>query len=167
MLLVYTGDGKGKTSASVGQCVRALGQGLRVAFAQFMKREGQAGEQAVLSRLLGKNFFAGGAGFFRQEAERPVHRQAALRVLAWAREQLPQVDMLVLDESLYALGNGLLERAELEDVLTAALTRGTHVVLSGRNAPDWLIARADVVSTIMESKHPWRNGVSAQKGIEF
>lgn len=167
MIIVYTGNGKGKTSAAVGQCVRALGQGMRVGFAQFMKRAGQAGEQTILSRLLGEHFWAGGAGFFRKEEDRPLHRQAAQQVLHWAQQQLPALDMLVLDESLYALGSGLLERAELEAMLTAAQAQGAHVVLSGRGAPDWLVDRADIVSSLTEIKHPWRSGISAQKGIEF
>ena len=100
MILVYTGDGKGKTSACVGQAVRALGQNMAVAFGQFMKRDGQAGEQAMLANLLGERFLAGGLGFLRNDADRPAHRQAALRVLDWAGAQLDLVDMLVLDESL-------------------------------------------------------------------
>ena len=82
MILVYTGSGKGKTCACVGQTVRALGQGFDVAFAQFMKRDGQAGEQRMLSRWLGSRFLAGGAGFLRPGADRTPHREAALRVLS-------------------------------------------------------------------------------------
>lgn len=75
MILVYTGDGKGKTSACVGQTVRALGQNMVVAFGQFMKRDGQAGEQAMLAKLLGRAFFCRRAGFFAyrwQSAPRTV-----------------------------------------------------------------------------------------------
>ena len=167
MILVYTGDGKGKTSACVGQTVRALGQNMAVAFGQFMKRDGQAGEQAMLARLLSERFFAGGQGFLRNDADRPAHRQAALRVLDWAREQLGHVDMLVLDESLYALGAGILERQELEQLIAVARAQGRHLVLSGRNAPDWLIEAADLVTSMTEIKHPWRMGVKAAPGIEF
>ena len=167
MILVYTGDGKGKTSACVGQTVRALGQNMTVAFGQFMKRSGQAGEQAMLARLLDERFFAGGMGFLRNDADRPAHRQAALRVLEWARAQLDQVDMLVLDESLYALGSGIVERQELEELMAAARAHGRHLVLSGRNAPDWLVEAADLVTSMTEVKHPWRTGVKAAPGIEF
>ena len=167
MILVYTGDGKGKTSACVGQTVRAMGQGMTVAFGQFMKRAGQAGEQAMLAKLLGENFFAGGLGFLRNEADRPAHREAALRVLEWAREQLAQVDMLVLDEALYALSAGILERQELEQLMAVARERKRHLVFSGRNAPDWLIEAADLVTSMTEIKHPWRMGVKAAPGIEF
>lgn len=166
MILVYMGKGKGKTSACVGQAVRALGQNMTVAFAQFMKRDGQAGEQAMLARLLGEGFYAGGEGFFRIE-QGAAHRRAAHVTLAWAMARLPEADMLVLDESLYALGAGLLERAEVETLLTAAQAKGTHVVLSGRALPDWLATTADIVTEMGDVKHPWKQGVPATKGIEF
>ncbi|WP_165175005.1 cob(I)yrinic acid a,c-diamide adenosyltransferase [Desulfovibrio sp. ZJ369] len=167
MLLIYTGHGKGKTSACVGQAVRAMGQGLTVAFGQFMKRDGQAGEQRMLAQWLGERFLAGGQGFLRREEERPAHRAAALRVLAWAREQLEAADMLILDEAIYALGAGILERKEVEGLLAEARAQNRHLVLSGRNAPDWLIRAADLVTEMGEIKHPWRAGVKAVRGIEF
>ena len=167
MILVYTGDGKGKTSACVGQAVRAMGQGLSVAFGQFMKRDGQAGEQCMLAKLLGERFFAGGLGFLRTDAERPAHREAALGVLGWARGQLEQADMLVLDETLYALSAGILEQQELEELMALARARDCHLVLSGRSAPEWLVDAADLVTSMTEIKHPWRTGVKAAPGIEF
>jgi cob(I)alamin adenosyltransferase len=167
MILVYTGPGKGKTSASVGQAVRAYGQGLRVAFAQFMKRAEQAGEQLALQELLRDRFFAGGRGFFRKEKSRAEHREAALAVLAWAKEMLPAVDMLVLDESLYALGSGLLLEKELRDVIAAARAKGAHLVLSGRGLPDWLREQADLITCMEALKHPFTEGRPAEKGIEF
>lgn len=167
MILVYTGDGKGKTSACVGQTVRALGQNMVVAFGQFMKRDGQAGEQVMLAKLLGERFFAGGLGFLRTDAERPAHREAALRVLDWAREQLEQADMLVLDETLYALSAGILDQQELEELMAQARARDCHLVLSGRSAPEWLVEAADLVTSMTEIKHPWRTGIKAAPGIEF
>lgn len=167
MLLIYTGNGKGKTCACVGQAMRALGQGLRVAFGQFIKRDGQAGEQTMLRRLLRTDFLAGGQGFFRCESERHDHRAAALDVLHWAKDRLLSADMLVLDEALYALGAGLLLREEVEDLLALAHSQNCHVVLSGRNAPDWLLAAADLVTSMTEIKHPWQRGVKATPGIEF
>ena len=87
--------------------------------------------------------------------------------LDWAQEQLDLVDMLVLDESLYALGSGILERQELEQLMAQARGQGRHLVLSGRNAPDWLVEAADLVTSMTEIKHPWRTGVKAAPGIEF
>lgn len=167
MILVYTGSGKGKTSASVGQTIRALGQGLNVAFAQFMKKDELAGEQTMLARLLGEGFHAGGKGFFRKEEQRPEHRSAAQETLAWATAQMDVVNMLVLDESLYALAAGLITREEVEALLRLAEEKGVHVVLSGRGMPDWLGERAHLVTEMLEIKHPWRQGIPATQGIEF
>lgn len=168
MLLIYTGPGKGKTSSCVGQAVRALGQDLRVAFGQFMKRPDQAGEQRLLARLLGDNFLACGAGFYRDRADYPEHRGKALELLAWARARVDAgLDMLVLDETLYALGNGLVEEAEVRGLVDLCAARNCHLVLSGRGAPDWLVQAADIVSDIAEVKHVYAQGGKAQAGIEF
>jgi len=167
MILVYTGSGKGKTSACVGQAIRAHGQGLRVCFAQFMKRPDQAGEQKVLAALLGESFYVGGRGFFRQEETRAKHRQSALDVLRWAENALPSADLLVLDESLYALGNGLLLEEEVRRMIELARQADTHLVFSGRGLPDWLRREADLITEMGEIKHPFAEGHKALKGIEF
>lgn len=167
MLLVYTGNGKGKTSASVGQAIRAHGQGLRVLFAQFMKRPDQAGEQKILAELLQDDFFTGGRGFFRKEETRAEHREAARAVLGWALNALEKADMLVLDESLYALGSGLLLDEELQTLTASARQRGVHLVLSGRGLPEWLREEADLITEMGETKHPYASGHTAVKGIEF
>ncbi len=168
MILIYTGNGKGKTSACVGQAIRAHGQGLRVAFGQFMKEPGQAGEQKVLGELLGDRFFvAGGKGFFRREETRDEHRAAAEAVLAWVKTVIDSVDMLVLDESIYALGSKLLLEDELRAILAAAREKNFHLVLAGRNVPEWLVGEVDLVTSMTEVKHPYASGHTATKGIEF
>ena len=121
----------------------------------------------MLSQWLGPRFVAGGLGFLRKDEDRPAHRQAALRMLDWAREQLAHVDMLVLDETLYALSAGILTQKEVEDLLALARQLDKHLVLSGRNAPDWLVEAADLVTSMTEIKHPWRSGVKASPGIEY
>lgn len=166
MILVYTGDGKGKTSACAGQALRALGRGLEVAFGQFIKRDGQAGEQIMLRRLLGENFYAGGLGFVFGE-NRVEHREAALRALDWALRRLPHVRMLVLDEALYALGAELVLAEEIRALVDEARRCGTHLVLSGRGLPEWLAEEADLVTEMLERKHPWQEGQKAVLGIEF
>ncbi len=168
MILVYTGNGKGKTTACAGQALRALGQGMTVSFCQFMKRDVQAGEQVMLGRLLGEDFCACGAGFFRDPAQRQAHRDAALAALAWAGGRLASGrDMLVLDEALYALDATLILRDELAALLDQAQAGGTIVVLSGRGLPDWLLGRADLVTEMREIKHPLAEGRPARRGIEF
>ena len=167
MIIVYTGNGKGKTSACIGQAMRALGRDFAVGFGQFMKQPGCAGEQTVLARLLGDDFLAGGKGFLRREEDRPAHREAALATLDWARQRLERLDLLVLDETLYALKAGILERSEVEELMDAAHRARCHLVLSGRDAPDWLVEVADLVTEMGEIKHPWRAGIKAAPGIEF
>ena len=174
MVIVITGPGKGKTTSAVGQTLRALGAGLDVAFCQFLKApeyQGRpAGEQLMLAKLLGENFHAGGLGFYfgsRQDGEEyERHRRAALDCQAWARGRLQSgAQMLVLDEALYALGSGLLTREELESLLDG---RGdAHVVLTGRGLPDWLLERADLVSSVEEVKHPFAEGEQGCRGVEF
>ena len=168
MIIIYTGNGKGKTSACVGQAIRAHGRGLEVGFGQFMKRPDQAGEQRVCAALFGASFRAAGPGFLRSEEERPKHVEAAKALLAWAEELLSgSVDLLVLDEALYALGSELISRRELEILLDRAEAKGVHVVLSGRGAPDWLCERAHLVTEMVEIKHPFAAGYKAAPGIEF
>jgi cob(I)alamin adenosyltransferase len=167
MLLIYTGNGKGKTSACVGQAVRALGQRLAVAFGQFMKRGDQAGEQEMLKELLGDDFLASGAGFYHGK-DFDKHRQKAEELLRWAGEQLDHgVDMLILDEAIYALNNGLLLEDELRGIIDRCRDEDRHLVLSGRGAPAWMIDLADIVSDITEVKHVYANGGKARPGIEF
>lgn len=167
MIIIYTGEGKGKTSASVGQAIRALGHGWRVFFCQFMKRDVSAGEQQMLQKLLGEKFYAGGKGFFRNNKDKEGHRKAALDVYKWAMDCIAEADILIMDEALYALGSNLLSQKELVALLDLAEVLGAHIVLSGRGAPDWLLERADLVSEIQATKHPYEKGVPAQKGIEF
>lgn len=167
MILVYTGKGKGKTCACVGQALRASGQGLKVAFGQFMKRPNQAGEQKMLTELLGERFYSCGKGFFRDDENRQEHRDAAVKLLDWAEKVLPEVDMLILDESLYALGMGILHEGELRRIIDKADEQRAHVVLSGRGMPDWLRDEAHLVTEMHEIKHPYNNGQKAVRGIEY
>ncbi len=176
MIIIYTGNGKGKTSACVGQAIRARGQDFEVLFAQFMKRSAAAGEQRLLSRLLGDAFFCNGKGFYHGRTEEfAAHRASVQETLAWARKRLDLPiqssscpgRMLILDEALYALGHGLLEETELRELMKLCREREIHLVLSGRGLPDWLKKEADLVSEIQEIKHPLRSGEKALPGIEF
>lgn len=165
VIIAYVGKGKGKTSACIGQAIRGLGSGLRVSFGQFMKRPGRAGEQALLVKLLGNNFFAAGAGFFRSADQKPLQREKALETLNWARTQ--QADMLVLDEALLALERGLLEKPELEAFVNSSREPDHHLVLSGPNLPDWLFPFCDIVTEMRQLAHAHERGIKAVCGIEY
>ena len=159
------GNGKGKTCASAGQAIRALGSGLSVAFGQFMKRPDKSGEQKILSALLGDNFFAAGAGFFHSEAQRGEQRQKCLKVLQWALGR--EAQLLVLDEALNALERGLLTADELRPFLADRRGTNRHLVLTGRMAPSWLLAQGDIITGMSSLAHAFERGVGATCGIEF
>ena len=168
MLIVFTGSGKGKSTAATGQTIRAVGNGLRVAFGQFMKQPCQAGEQKILEKLLAGHFHASGPGFLCRPEERPAHRQAALKLLTWAKGRLTQqLDLLVLDETLYVLEAGLLNREELTDLIDQAAASEAHLLLTGRGLPAWLLDRSDLVTDMTLVKHPYDKGTPAMPGIEF
>ena len=167
MIIVYTGNGKGKTSASLGQCIRAYGNNIPVCFIQFMKSDVNAGEQKFLKELLKEKYYIGGKGFFRKEEERAKHRQAVLDTLSYLNSIKEHCQMLVLDEILYAYKAELITKEEIENLLSYCNETKKHIVLSGRYAPDWLIEQADIVSEIQEIKHACQKGIAAQKGIEF
>lgn len=168
MIVVYTGDGKGKTSAALGQIVRALGHGIRVGCAQFMKRADVAGEQEVLAKLLGDDFYIGGLGFLRNQRDFARHREAARKTLDWVGRKLAEgLQVLVLDESLYALGAGVVEQEELQAVLDRAQAAKTHLVLTGRGLPPWLLHQCDLVTEMVPAKHPFNQGKAAVRGIDF
>ncbi|MDE5832256.1 MAG: cob(I)yrinic acid a,c-diamide adenosyltransferase [Desulfovibrio sp.] len=165
MILVYTGEGKGKTSACAGQAIRALGAGLSVVFAQFMKRDGVAGEQFILKRLLGDDFRAGGIGFFRDENSREKQTLSARLLLDWVLEK--RRDLVILDEFLRTLERRLLSREDIEPLLERKGDVAAHLVLSGARAPDWVRKTADLVTEMRAEKHYYRNGVAALPGLEF
>ena len=167
MVVVYTGNGKGKTSACVGQAVRALGQGMRVGFFQYMKRPDQAGEQKILAELLGANYAAGGLGFLRSPERFAEHREASVRLTEHVLTLIENLDMLILDEALYAMKAAVLTQDELRGIMDMCERNRTHLVLSGRDAPPWLIDAAALVTEMAELKHPYSQGISAERGIEF
>ncbi len=167
MIIIYTGNGKGKTSACIGQAIRAHGNDMHICFAQFMKSDQQTGEQKFLQQLLKEDFFIGGKGFFTKEEQREEHRAAAVQVLAWAKQKLSQAHVLILDECLYALKSSLVSEEEVTQLITLCNEKNVHLVLSGRGLPPWLTELADIVSEIGDVKHACKKGIPATKGIEF
>ncbi|MBM5815818.1 MAG: cob(I)yrinic acid a,c-diamide adenosyltransferase [Cyanobacteria bacterium K_Offshore_surface_m2_239] len=170
LVLVFTGDGKGKTTAALGLVLRMLGHGERVAVIQFIKGGWQPGEVAALQRF-GEDlrFQALGEGFTWETQDRERDRQAV--ALAWeeALRQLQDPDrkLVVLDEVNVALKLGYLS---LDVLLEGVRQRPplTHVALTGRGAPAALIEAADLVTEMRLVRHPFREqGVRAQLGIEY
>jgi cob(I)alamin adenosyltransferase len=168
---IYTGDGKGKTTAAVGLGLRAWGRGKKVLMVQFLKGM-ESGELIAIDKL-GEGFMVNRGKFMgkftwdmskkeRKESEALQKRQLEY---AWKQMKTDQWDMLILDEILAAIAARMVRQ---EDVL--ALIRDKpdrlELVLTGRNAPDQLVDAADYVSEIRERKHPFQRGIGARRGIE-
>ncbi|MFC2468972.1 MAG: cob(I)yrinic acid a,c-diamide adenosyltransferase [Negativicutes bacterium] len=173
LIIVHTGNGKGKTTAALGLAVRAWGDGLRVLILQFIKGSWKYGELETL-RILGEmngrlEVRRGGRGFSQRDTEdKAEHRKAAQK--AW-REALEEItasrwDLIVLDEINYAVKFGLVEIEQVMELLDKKPSE-LHLVLTGRDARPELIERADLVTEMRLIKHPYQKGIKAQKGIEF
>lgn len=164
-LQVYTGDGKGKTTAALGLVIRALGAGLSVRIVQFIKNM-EYHELRVL-RGLGVPVHQFGHGCFIMGEPKSEDKEVAARGLAFARNLMVQggLDLLVLDEVNVAVSLGLLT---VEDVLDAIRGRptGLEIVCTGRGAPPQLVESADLVTEMVECKHYYRAGIAARDGIE-
>ncbi|MGA2329884.1 MAG: cob(I)yrinic acid a,c-diamide adenosyltransferase [Bryobacteraceae bacterium] len=171
LLMVFTGNGKGKTSAAMGVALRAAGQGFRTLMIQFIKGSWHYGELDS-SRMLGEAFEIRpmGRGFVKAGAEKPDPEDIRLVEEAWkaAVEAMHsgRYDMVILDELNYAIHYGMLP---IERVIVdlAARPERLHVISTGRYAHADLIEAADLVSEIQEIKHPFRQGALAQRGIDY
>ena len=168
VLLVNTGNGKGKSSAGFGLVARALGHGMRVGVVQFIKGRSDTGEEAFFRTQPGVSWHVMGEGFTWETQDRA--RDVATAEAAWAvaREMLqnPEVGLVVLDELNIALRYDYLPLAEVVEVLRARRS-DLHVVVTGRNAKPELIEAADLVTEMTLVKHHFAAGVKAQQGIEF
>ena len=166
-VIVYTGDGKGKTTAALGTALRAVGRGLAVAVVQFVKAQ-ESGEHAAASRLAPDLVIRRmGAGWVTGRPSE-ADRSAARAALAEVRRLLAEgpAGMVVADEILTAVGLGLLSRADVEALLSARPPE-RHLVLTGRGAWPRLIDRADLVTEMRSVKHPHDAGAGPVEGIEY
>ena len=170
LIIVHTGNGKGKTTAALGMVMRSLGHGYKVAIVQFIKGAWEPAEKAVLERWQEQlKFHAMGEGFTWDTQDR--ERDIELANAAWSKASEyilnPEYRLVLLDEVNIALKLGYLD----VDTVIAGLEQkpdDSHVILTGRGAPDKLIAIADLVTEMSLIKHPFREqGVKAQPGIEF
>lgn len=168
LTIIYTGDGKGKTTASFGQALRAAGHGFQVCVVQFIKGKWATGEaQAVAALSDHIELHVMGSGFTWQSEEEEV-RKAAAEGWALAREKVMsgRYDCVVLDELTYLVTYGLVSEAEVVALIKERPAH-VHLVISGRGATQKLIDAAELVTEMKEVKHPFSLGIKAQKGIEF
>jgi cob(I)alamin adenosyltransferase len=165
---VYTGNGKGKTTAALGMVFRALGRDLRVTVVQFIKGKWKTGERLFAETLPELRFHVMGLGFTWNSDDLSRDKAAAEAAWATARAEIHsgERDLVVLDELTYAFHYGFLQLAE---VLQALRDRPphVHVVITGRNAPEDLLALADTVTEMTLVKHPFTGGEKASIGIDY
>ncbi len=168
LLIVLTGNGKGKSSSAFGMVARALGHGLKVGVAQFIKGRTDTGEEAFFSRQPGVEWQVLGDGFTWDTQDRERDIATARRGWAVAQRMLtdPSFNLVVLDEITYLLSYGYLDQDAVLDAI-AARPAMQHVVVTGRGAAPALIELADTVSEITDVKHAYRAGVKAQKGVDL
>jgi cob(I)alamin adenosyltransferase len=168
LLLVYTGHGKGKTTAALGLVFRALGRGMKVAVVQFIKGKWKTGERTFAETVPGLTFLVMGKGFTWDSDDLSRDRNAARAAWEKAAEIINGGEhaVVVLDELTYAIHYGFVT---LDEVLAVFRERPSHVhvVVTGRNAPDAMIALADLVTEMRSVKHPFEQGLPAQPGVDF
>lgn len=169
LLMVHTGNGKGKSTAAFGLILRAAGHGFRVGLVQFTKGTWATGEDAALARfadLVDRHVMGEGFTWDTQDRDRDI----AAAMAAWGKAKALMADpayrLVVLDELNIVLRYGYLDVAEV--VATLATRReGLHVLVTGRNAKPELVAAADLVTEFVAVRHPFQAGIKAQAGIEF
>ena len=172
MIIVYTGKGKGKTTAALGMALRAIGYDYKVCMIQFIKGSWHYGEMTSSKRLepefeltaVGKGF----VGIMDDKSPIEDHKKIADEALAIAKQKITseKYDIVILDEINYAVNLGLVK---IDDVLKLIQTKPVNVnlVLTGNHVRDEIIELADLVTEMREIKHPFKSGMRAKKGIDF
>lgn len=171
LILIHTGNGKGKTTAALGLCFRAIGQGMKALMLSFIKSSQKTGEMRAAKLLepdfkmvlMGQGFIKTQKGHFSEETIKNVKES-----WEYAKKEIfsDEYDLIVLDEINHLIDYGLLD---VEDVVGVIQNkpRRLNLVLTGRNAKSQLIDIADLVTEMKEIKHHYKNGIKARKGIEF
>lgn len=169
LIMVHTGNGKGKTTAALGLTFRALGHHLPVCIIQFIKGTWKYGELTTAERFADLlEFHVAGKGFTWKAKDPEADRQAAREGWELAKSIIAagKHHLVILDEFTYAIKFGMVDEAEVLDVLRQKPEQ-LHVLITGRDASPAVIELADLVTEMCPVKHPLKAGVKAQKGIEF
>ncbi|WP_241548276.1 cob(I)yrinic acid a,c-diamide adenosyltransferase [Leptospira yasudae] len=168
LVVVHTGNGKGKTTAALGIVFRALGRGMKCGVIQFLKGKWETGERKFARTIPELDFHVMGLGFTWDSDDLDKDKAAAEE--AWSVSagmiQEGNHNIIILDEITYAFHYGWLPVEKVLEVLKER-PRHVHVVVTGRNCPEVLLEYADLVSVMEAKKHPYQSGIPAQKGIDF
>ncbi len=171
LIHLYTGDGKGKTTASIGLAVRAAGAGKRVVFAQFMKGR-DTSELNSLSQVSGIEIIRNNEdlGWFKKDDEEQaalftkVHNDILDKIIARVRDE--QCDVLIMDEATYPYNYGIIDKKKFEELIVAK-PDNLEIVITGRNADDFIKDHADYITEMKKIRHPYDQGIQAREGIEY
>jgi len=173
MIIVFTGDGKGKTTATLGQALRSIGDGKKVLMVQFIKGPWKSGEDESAKRLapdfklvkIGRGF----VGTLGDKLPIAEHQQAACEALDYIEQEIASGNwnMIILDEVNVAVSLNLISAARVLNVINNGIDKIEHFILTGRNAPLEFIEKADLVTEMKDIKHPFEKGEKAKRGLEF
>lgn len=168
LIIVLTGNGKGKTTSAIGQAFRAAGHGQRVCIIQFIKAMKNTGEAKALARFADLIELHTVGNGFTWEQEAGAVKAAAEAGWGLAREKIAggNYQMVILDEITYLLSHGIIDEEEFLAAL-GQRSPGQHIIITGRQASPALCAAADLVTEMLEIKHPFQRGRKAGKGIEY
>lgn len=169
LVIVNTGDGKGKTTAAIGTLFRAWGRGMTVCMVQFLKHEGGNWGEVRAAEKMGIEWIKTGDGFTWTSKDMDETIAKAQHGWAVAQEKIASgnYDLIVLDEFTYPMTFGWVNTAEVMDWLKANKPVTLHLIITGRDAPAELVEYADLVTEMKKIKHPFDAGILAQAGVEF
>ncbi len=169
LFIINTGDGKGKTTAAFGLLLRAYSQGLRVCMIQFIKSPKFPSGEMKMAENLGIEWHTLGDGFTWRSKDMDKSGSKAKDAWALAQEKITSgdYDLIVLDEFTYTMSYEWLDPKSVREWIAENKPPQLHLVITGRNAPSSLIEFADLVTEMLKIKHPYDEGIKAQKGIEF
>ena len=172
LIIVYTGNGKGKTTAALGMALRAIGYNYKICMIQFIKGSWHYGEIDSLKRLepefelitAGKGF----VGIIDDTSPREEHEKIAKEAISISKEKIQsgKYNIVILDEVNYAINLGLIDQNDVLDLIKSKPSN-LNLVLTGNHATNEIIEAADLVTEMREIKHPFKSGIKAKKGIDF
>ncbi len=173
MLIVFTGNGKGKTTAALGQALRSVGDGKKVLVVQFIKGPWKSGEDTSYKNLSPNLHIEktglGFVGIGGDNLPKIDHSKAAYQGLAYIRHEVDNGlwDIVILDEIWNALALDLVHEDDIAAFITYAIPRLEQIIMTGRDCPPRFIEMADLVTEMKEIKHPFAKGIPGKKGLEF
>ncbi len=174
MLIIFTGNGKGKTTAALGQAMRAVGEGKKVLMVQFIKGPWKSGEDKV--QILGEGgafklvkMGKGFVGIMGDNLPRSEHEKAAAEAMEFTSQEIEsgKWNLVILDEINNAVALNLISKTKVLDFIKKTKNKLEDLILTGRDAPSEFLAEADLITEMREQKHPYEKGLKGRRGLEY